>query len=324
MTASLDYESLFTRLRDTLLDKATCVNRAELERDPATVSDRRELVLTELADAQNRVYTSNLSDQQFWDCLVMRPFYANRKVKTIRKHEPAIQEALKDWRALTPPGWSVTVPRNGSFRAGSEAMAFLKSRAHLRAPGALSAVVYAAAVLRRRRRHSSATPLLRMFVDAHQERFSHEDLKDIHAGMNGDAGLGLGLVTTFHFVMELGLPVVKPDKVLIRLVARLGLIREYTKASGRIVPIPSDPGERVIKKLQGDPDFCWELQRQFAVIAEKTNHSMRALDLILVKLGQQAAPDMGYVRTICDDTPTCDVCGGSGDCRYYQERHRRR
>jgi DNA-3-methyladenine glycosylase I len=71
---------------------------------------------------------------------------------------------------------------------------------------------------------------------------------------------GLGRITTYHFLTDIGLPVLKPDRVICRIFQRLGLIESE---------------EQLLKAvIQG---------RKFAQV---TGHPIRYIDIVFVAYGQ--------------------------------------
>lgn len=101
----------------------------------------------------------------------------------------------------------------------------------------------------------------------------------------------LGGITGYHFLSELGMPVLKPDRVICRIFHRLGLLEkedQYLKAV-----------------IQG---------RKFA---QATGLPIRYIDIIFVTYGQVQTVDVGLDRGICLNKPRCSVCGLKGFCRAY-------
>ena len=98
----------------------------------------------------------------------------------------------------------------------------------------------------------------------------------------------LGAITVYHFLTEIGLPVLKPDRVLVRIYKRLGLIEDEKQLLKTV--------------LQG---------RKFA---EKTGHCIRYIDIIFVSYG--ARNDKG----IClSEKPKCELCGLKSQCNFFKK-----
>jgi len=105
--------------------------------------------------------------------------------------------------------------------------------------------------------------------------------------------VGLGKVTVYHFLTDIGMPVLKPDRVICRIFQRLGLIES----------------ERQLLKtvIQG---------RKFA---QATGYPIRYIDIVFVAYGQMGATDFGLKKGIClEVNPVCSICGAKNYCSYFQ------
>jgi DNA-3-methyladenine glycosylase I len=102
---------------------------------------------------------------------------------------------------------------------------------------------------------------------------------------------GFGKVTTYHFLTDIGLPVLKPDRVICRIFQRLGLIENDQQLLKTII--------------QG---------RKFA---EATGHPLRYIDIVFVAYGQMEFKDFGLDRGIClTSNPSCSLCSIKEFCLY--------
>ncbi len=103
----------------------------------------------------------------------------------------------------------------------------------------------------------------------------------------------LGGTTVYHFLTDLGFNVLKPDRVILRIFKRLGLIENEKQFLKTIV-----------------------LGRKFA---EAIGQPIRYVDIILVKYGQLGESDMfGLKNGIClEKNPNCKVCGLHKYCEYF-------
>jgi DNA-3-methyladenine glycosylase I len=89
---------------------------------------------------------------------------------------------------------------------------------------------------------------------------------------------GLGDVTTFHFLTDIGMPVIKPDRVICRIFYRLGLIESEQESLKTVI-----------------------LGRK---IAKKTKNPERYIDIVFVAFGQTEFPEFGLTKGIClSDVP---------------------
>ena len=106
--------------------------------------------------------------------------------------------------------------------------------------------------------------------------------------------LYLGGITVNHLLTDLGLNVVKPDRVVCRIFYRLGLINSITDYESAI-----NIG-RLIKKATGLP--------------------IRYVDLIIVFYGQVGyKAELNIDNGIClKSKPKCDICQLKNYCNYYK------
>ena len=103
----------------------------------------------------------------------------------------------------------------------------------------------------------------------------------------------LGGVTAYHFLTDIGLPVLKPDRVISRIFFRLGAI--------------------------GAEDQPWETVLQGRKFAKATGLPIRYIDIVFVAYGQVQSLEFGVDQGICLKRPRCQACGLTAYCRYYAE-----
>jgi len=106
---------------------------------------------------------------------------------------------------------------------------------------------------------------------------------------------GLGPVPAYHILTSIGMPVLKPDRVIKRIFTRLGVMSE------------------------NPTDFSFtEVGRKFA---EATGHPIRYIDIVFVCYGQVVATEVGLDHGICGEkNPRCSVCGVTSHCTYYRRQ----
>ena len=111
----------------------------------------------------------------------------------------------------------------------------------------------------------------------------------------------LGPRTAFHFMMDIGLPVLKPDRVIERIFKRLALIRDDLKDDALYVALVQEG-------------------RKFA---QATGHPIRYVDIVLVGYGQMQGDELGLEHGIClEQNPACSVCQVTKYCDYYARGRR--
>lgn len=98
----------------------------------------------------------------------------------------------------------------------------------------------------------------------------------------------LGGITVYHFLTDIGLDVLKPDRVIVRIFKRLGLIEDEKQLLKTII--------------QG---------RKFA---SATGYPIRYIDVIFVTYGQQG------LNGIClGQKPKCNLCDLIEQCNFYKQ-----
>ena len=107
----------------------------------------------------------------------------------------------------------------------------------------------------------------------------------------------LGETTVYHFLTDVGFNVLKPDRVILRIFKRIGIIESEKQLLKTVV--------------QG---------RQFA---NATAQPIRYIDIIFVKYGQKGESEMfGLKNGIClDKNPNCKVCGLTDYCEYFKRKN---
>jgi DNA-3-methyladenine glycosylase I len=102
----------------------------------------------------------------------------------------------------------------------------------------------------------------------------------------------LGDITSFHFMTDIGLSVIKPDRVLVRIFMRLGLI------------------------MSRDDFFeAVTVGRKFATA---TGFPTRYVDMIFALYGQ-ICKDNSKIKSIClEKKPRCTICGIIEYCEFHK------
>lgn len=119
----------------------------------------------------------------------------------------------------------------------------------------------------------------------------------------------LGRTTSFHYLMEIGYNLVKPDRVITRVFSRLRLVDG--------LPNPDNPDPQKLTDEQ-----LWHIVQVGQKIAEATQLPIRYVDLVFVVFGQRAGQDVvgqepDLPQGICiDEKPRCYLCRVCAFCRY--------
>jgi DNA-3-methyladenine glycosylase I len=110
----------------------------------------------------------------------------------------------------------------------------------------------------------------------------------------------LSSVTSLHFLMDIGMPVVKPDSSLMRIFSRLGILEG------------DKPIERNIHKLISVAQ----------TIAHDTGQPIKYVDMVFSSHGMMTATGTELRQGIClKDRPKCGECPVTKYCDYYTQHH---
>lgn len=311
------WKQLFDNIEETLIDVAT------VPHDYAT--DLRVENQAKLEKATKgilaRVFNPAMTNQEFWREIVAKPLWTARG--------PAHGQMIKstsDHMADFSGAW---------LKDGPERSAMLADKEYLER-GPRREVIEAA--LKDAHRWLELNPgktLIDKFILHTERSFDEVSLRSIFNRL--DTTLGWGKVTTFHVMMDLGLPVVKPDRVVTLVAVRLGLIRQYDKvavirgakkSSTERLPSTLPQGKITVDSLSSDMDFVWTLQGTMRAISQETGRSVRDLDWLMVKLGATVDADAGIVRSVCERAqPRCNICLANSICafgKFYRKEARKR
>jgi DNA-3-methyladenine glycosylase I len=106
----------------------------------------------------------------------------------------------------------------------------------------------------------------------------------------------VGSVISYHYLTDIGMPVLKPDRVIRRIFSRLRLVKDASEIDRRLT----------------------EVVRQGKKFAQATGHPIRYIDIVFAAHGQlKGEESKGLSQGIClEDRPRCSICGVRGRCRY--------
>jgi DNA-3-methyladenine glycosylase I len=116
----------------------------------------------------------------------------------------------------------------------------------------------------------------------------------------------LGLTTSYHFMTDIGLPVLKPDRVILRIFFRLGLID--THKGKQLIDTPE--GIKLIDTHKGEQLLKTVIQGR--KMSEVVSCPIRAVDYTLWRFGQE-----GNEGVCLENNPRCDICEVKKFCIYY-------
>ncbi|MBX7190775.1 MAG: DNA-3-methyladenine glycosylase I [Sandaracinaceae bacterium] len=218
------------------------------------------------------------SDDALFQKLVMVVFYSGFKAATVTAKRETILKHLGDWRVAREYG-------PGDVDRIVDDSAMIGHRRKVEACIANAKTVAAivtrcgsfSAYLRDRIGDGALSDLLVLKEDLEAE-FEY-----------------LGGITVYHFMTDLGLNVLKPDRVIMRIFHRLRLVDD-TNRYFRAIQI----GQRM---------------------ASEAGASMRRVDRVLVAYGQVETEEFGLAKGIClEEKPRCTRCGVRDQCGWRGER----
>lgn len=252
------YRAMFSKAEATLLSYG---------------SRHRPLEEIRSALAPFKAVPQRFSDDEFFWKLTMIVFYSGFRAATVTERLGAIKRHFPNWRTVA--GYGAEDVRRilddpGMIRNKRKVAAVVEN-----------AVVFAGLI----REHGS----FQGYIDSFRPNESFEQLlvlkRDLETRLSYFGG-----VTAYHFLTDIGLPVLKPDRVLCRIFHRLGLI--------------------------SDEADIQETVRQGRRFAEETGQPIRYIDIVFVAYGQVQSQEFGIDKGICLKNPRCHECGLTTYCQY--------
>lgn len=126
------------------------------------------------------------------------------------------------------------------------------------------------------------------YIESYNSTTSFENLmlfkEDLEANFDY-----LGGITVYHFMTDIGLPVLKPDRVIVRIFRRIGLIENEKQLLKTIIH-----------------------EKKFAIATE---NSIRYIDIIFVSYGQESEIGVCLLKN-----PKCHLCGLTNICNYFKNK----
>lgn len=133
------------------------------------------------------------------------------------------------------------------------------------------------------------------YIESFKPEASDENIKLLWSGLKGKFK-GLGPITTFHFMADIGLNVLKPDRVICRSFDRLGFVKG---------------------PIDNNPEKLWEVVLCGRQFAKATWLPIRYIDIVFVDYGQMSASEVGIKKGIClEKDRQCSICGIKKYCKY--------
>jgi DNA-3-methyladenine glycosylase I len=219
----------------------------------------------------------HFTDNEFYEKLVRIVFYSGFRAETVSKKLPVIHAHFPDYASVAKFG-------DREVRDILDDKQMIKNKNKVRA-----CVENAKSVEKIVREYGT----IQKYIDTFEATKSDGNLLRLREDIQQRFS-GLGPITTYHFLTSIGMPVLKPDRVIRRIFTRLGLMGDN----------PSD--------------FSFtEEGRKFATA---TGYPIRYIDIVFVCYGQVKSPEVGLEHGIClEKNPRCSMCGLTGHCDYYSQ-----
>lgn len=212
------------------------------------------------------------ADDDFFNLLLSVTFYSGFKAKTVDNYLENIKHILGNYKEV----------KDYTF---DKVERILGSKDIIAHPGKICCTI-----LNARKFHSIINKCGSFLKYLNQFNYKNDDdeLFALCARLNEDFYY-LGSVTAYHFLMDIGANVIKPDRQVIALLNRLGILRKKKNKNWEVVTI----GRR---------------------LADVVNENIRVVDIILVTMGQ--GTNLGVDEPICPNK--CNVCGVRDYCQYFR------
>lgn len=228
----------------------------------------------------NEFTFSKLSDEAYFNIMKMVVFYSGFSAVTVDNREASIDFHLPDYESVMSYN-----DQKISFILSDSQM--IKNRSKV-----LAVTKNARAFSKIIRKYGS----FHEYIDSFSPIRSFENLMLLKEELQYSFDY-FGETTVYHFLTDIGLPVIKPDRVITRIFKRLAIIESEKQLLKTII--------------QG---------RKFA---EATNNTHRYVDIVFVKYGQEGRNKKFLIEDgIClEHNPKCNFCQVSEYCEYYKTQH---
>ena len=226
-----------------------------------------------------------MADNDIYSTMIQVVFFAGFKAKTVEESLPTILTYLGDFKKV-------------AMYNEEDVQRILKDESMLKNKKKIKACIHNARVFKSIiRKYGSFANYLESFrVDIDD----YEGIKTKVVPELIEKFKFIGKVTVYHFLMDLGFGVMKPDRTILRLFYRLGWISS-----------PKDNEVNIDKTIK----ICRK-------IAEESGFWIRAVDIVLVAFCQEGGnKNLGVNKGICTrKNPKCDQCPVKEYCKYYAAR----
>lgn len=265
-----DYKAIFNKVESTLV-------KVGAQKIP------KETIRKNL-DKYKKVVTKRFTDKDYFRILVYVPFYSGFKADTVKNRMDTILKYFSDYRTVA----------NYDHKKVVEIFSDPQMIRHKRK---IQACVDNARTFKTIVEQYGS---FKKYVDSFSPKASFESLMRLRQDLRRRFRY-LGKITVYHFLTDIGMPVLKPDRVIRRIFYRLGLINSEGESE-----------EQFLEAFSQGHKF-----------AQETNHPIRYIDIVFVAYGQVKSEKFGIERGICLKVdPQCSICGASKYCNYFAQNVR--
>lgn len=216
----------------------------------------------------------NLSDNDYYRIIVDIIFYSGFRASTVDKYIDNIHRHFPDYQTVCKYSLSeIEIIKNDPN--------MIKNKSKI------DACVHNATIVSKLIDKFGS---VKNYIESFHPYSGDEALFKLKRGLESNFSY-LGGVTSYHFMTDIGLNVLKPDRVILRIFNRLGLIDNEKDLIGAV-----------------------KVGRAFS---EATKLPIRFIDIIFVLYGQL---NQEKIECICSEiTPKCNKCGVRSDCLYVNK-----
>lgn len=214
-----------------------------------------------------------LTDDEYFSILVLVAFYSGFRAATVKSKQDIIQMHFPSWKVVSAyTEEDIANIINDPEMISNER----KIRACVANAKTFSSII-------------SKHGTIKKYIDSYSPMESFENLLLFKEALEASFEY-LGGITVYHFMTDIGLPVLKPDRVICRIFERLGLLENQRQLLKAVI--------------QG---------RKFAAA---TGLPIRYIDIVFVAYGQVQYEEIGISEGICLTKPRCAECSIQSHCQF--------
>ena len=264
MAGAKDYRAIFQGVESTLIRVGS--------------QDGREEELYRTLEEAKAIESKSFTDQDYFRTLIVLPFYSGFAAEKVTSRLTAIEGHFRNYETVAGYG-----------------------------DAAIEEILHDAKMIKNRRKVSACVDNAKTFraliaqygsfhryLDSFSPRTSFDNILRLRKDLI-ERFRYISKITSFHFLTDIGMPVLKPDRVIRRIFFRLGLIADEDTSEVRLL----------------------ETVREGLKFVQATGHPIRYVDIVFVAYGQVNSTGVGISQGIClKENPRCAMCGVTSYCRY--------